>query len=108
MNFQVEKPNLEQAESLEQAQKRLEPLFNFIFEHGNIINPRNPKQFMLWWNDGTVKVFTAKEHEEIKAMQAFIIIPNPFDIAKNHKIQVFNHGQVDGFNDYINACLDVL
>ncbi len=108
MNFQVEKPNLTETQSQEQIEQRLQPLFNFIFEHGNIINPATPLKFMQWWHDGTVKVFTAKEHEAIQAMQIIMIIPSPFDISKKHKLELFNHGEVNGFNDYINACLDVL
>lgn len=97
-NKKIDDPNLE---------KRMEEIFKLIYESGQVRTPTSPIKFMQWWNDGIIRIFTARDLGELKAIRVYMIFPDALELSKKHIVESLSHGEAEGFDEYVNNVLEI-
>ncbi len=89
-------------------EEQTKSLFEFILEKGDITELANPRTLVEDWHSGAIKIFVAKENNEIKAVKVILVIKDPIYAMKYHLIESLAVGINDqGFNAYVESALDM-
>lgn len=92
----------------ENKEEQLKALFEFILNQAEITEIAHPRTLIEGWHSGAIKIFIAKESEEIKSVKIVLIIKDPFCALKYHLIESLSVGNNDeNFNRYVNNALDI-
>lgn len=97
MKFTIEKPT--------DDKDAIERLFSFMLKVGKLGMLADPMLFMKGWHSGQIRVFTARENDELVGAAVVLLIKDPVEQLKYHIVRSVSVGV--NMDDFINDKLEI-